>query len=71
LNDNGVSDKKKVRFGYHLGFGLEIPLNEQLALHGDYRYLFLDNAFEKELQFDFSGMKYRAHSISAGFAVYF
>jgi opacity protein-like surface antigen len=71
LNDNFLADKKKIRFGYHVGFGLELPLNEHLALHGDYRYLFLDNAFEKELQFDFSGTSYRANSFSAGFAVYF
>lgn len=28
-------------FGYHLGFGLEIPFNDDVALNLDYRYIFL------------------------------
>lgn len=28
--------------GYHLGFGLEIPFNQNVALNADYRYLFLN-----------------------------
>lgn len=28
--------------GYHLGFGLEIPFNNKVALNADYRYLFLN-----------------------------
>lgn len=71
INDNIVADQSKIRFGYHLGFGLEIALNEHLALHGDYRYLYVDNAFEKELQFDFSSTSYQTHTVAAGFVAYF
>ena len=71
MNNNGTSDRKKVRFGYQLGFGLELPLNKHLALQGDYRYLYIDNAFQRELQYDFSSTKLRSHLINAGFAVYF
>ncbi len=48
-------------FGYHLGFGLEVPLGETLAISGDYRYTFLNpeenepdvsgNAFTVSLMF--------------------
>jgi len=71
LNDNSVSDSEKMRFGYHLGFGLELPINDHLALHGDYRYLFVDKTFEQELQYDFSGTKFHAYQIAGGFVVYF
>jgi opacity protein-like surface antigen len=66
-----LGDRSKARFGYHLGFGLEIPLNNHVALLGDYRYLFVDNAFEKELEFDFSSTKYRSNTFAAGVVVYF
>ena len=29
-------------FGYHLGFGAELPISENAALNFDYRYLFLN-----------------------------
>ncbi len=29
-------------FGYHLGFGLEVPLSEAIAISADYRYTFLN-----------------------------
>jgi len=71
MNNNGTPDRNKVRFGYQLGFGLELPLNSHLALQGDYRYLYIDNAFQKEIQYDFSSTKIRSHLINAGFLVYF
>jgi opacity protein-like surface antigen len=71
LNNNNTPDRNKVRFGYQLGFGLELPLNNHLALIGDYRYLYIDNAFQKEIQYDFSSTKIRSHLINAGFLVYF
>jgi opacity protein-like surface antigen len=44
-------------FGYHLGFGVELPFTENVALNLDYRYIFLtpeagDDAPEDA---DFSG----------------
>src|SRR5699024_4485737 len=29
-------------FGYHLGFGVEVPLGEAIAVNADYRYTFLN-----------------------------
>ena len=66
-----IADKSKTRFGYHLGFGLEIPLNQHVALMGDYKYLFIDNAFEDDLDVDFNSTEYRASMISGGVVVYF
>lgn len=47
--------------GYHLGFGLEIPFNDHVALNADYRYLFI-NPDENEESFngDFSGNVFTA-----------
>lgn len=66
-----LADRSKVRFGYHLGFGFEVPLNSHVVLVGDYRYQFIDNAFEKELQFDFSSTSYRSSAVAGGIIVYF
>lgn len=56
----------KFTFGYHLGAGIEIPLNEGVAINVDYRYLFLDqDSSEDEFQPDLSG-----HLISAGLMFY-
>ena len=42
--------------GYHLGFGLEIPFNDNVALNADYRYLFINpNENEQSFDGDFSG----------------
>lgn len=43
--------------GYHLGFGLEIPFSESVALNADYRYLYLnpDNNEESLEDTEFSG----------------
>lgn len=43
--------------GYHLGFGLEIPFNQNVALNADYRYLFLNpDRNEQDLEdTEFSG----------------
>lgn len=49
-------------FGYHLGFGLEVPLNDDVAINADYRYLWLT---PEEDQNDFSG-----HMITFGFMFY-
>ncbi len=39
-------------FGYHLGFGLEIPLSEEIVINADYRYTFLN---PEENEADLSG----------------
>lgn len=35
-------NEDEFNFGYHLGFGVEFPLNSNVALNLDYRYLFLN-----------------------------
>lgn len=54
----GIEDDHTVDFGYHLGFGLELPFNEKVALNADYRYIFLDpgsDAFGDVEDADLSG----------------
>jgi|SRR5699024_4558286 len=54
----GIEDDHSVDFGYHLGAGLEIPVNSSVALNADYRYIFLDpgsDAFGEVGDADFSG----------------
>jgi opacity protein-like surface antigen len=70
LNET-IGDKSKTRFGYHAGAGVEIALNNHVGLVGDYRYQFVDNAFEKELEVDFSNTEYRSSQLAAGIVVYF
>lgn len=36
-------------FGYHLGFGLEVPLGNSMAINADYRYLWLSPENEPDL----------------------
>ncbi|MCW9705914.1 outer membrane protein [Fodinibius salsisoli] len=38
----GIEDDHTVDFGYHLGAGLELPINDKVAINADYRYIFLD-----------------------------
>lgn len=55
-------NKNEFNFGFHLGFGLELPINSNAALNVDYRYLFL-NPDENEQNFedaDFSGNVFTA-----------
>lgn len=41
-NALGFDDDHSFNMGYHLGFGLELPVNTDVALNADYRYLFLN-----------------------------
>lgn len=59
-------DDAKVNIGYHLGFGLDAPLNESVGLNVDYRYLFLDGDDENLGDKEFSG-----NVITAGLTFYF
>jgi opacity protein-like surface antigen len=54
-------------FGYHLGFGLELPINENAALNFDYRYLFL-NPNENEVSTD--NTNYNGNVFTAGLMFY-
>lgn len=58
-------DDTEVKVGYHLGFGVDLPLNESAALNVDYRYLFLDGSDDLDDK-EFSG-----NVLSAGLTFYF
>jgi opacity protein-like surface antigen len=65
----GIHDHHKVTFGYHLGFGLEIPFTKSVALDADYRYVFLDpnsDTFGEVGDADLSG-----HMFTAALMFYF
>ncbi|MBR9916814.1 porin family protein [bacterium] len=62
----GSSDDAEFRVGYHLGFGLDLPLNESAGLNVDYRYLFLDGPDD-----DFGDKEFSGNVISAGLTFYF
>ena len=67
-----IPDETHTRFGYHLGFGVEVPLNENVAIHADYRYVFLNKTFQNQnTKYDFSNKTYIGNTINAGFLVYF
>lgn len=59
-------DEAEVNLGYHLGFGLELPIDETVALNIDYRYLYLDGSND-----DFGDKKYSGNVISGGITFYF
>lgn len=64
----GFSDDNSFNLGYHLGFGVELPLNENTSLNLDYRYLFL-NPDKNEQSFDDS--TFNANSFTASLMFYF
>lgn len=59
-------DDAEVNFGYHLGFGLDVPISSSAALNIDYRYLFLDGNEDRISEKNFSG-----NVITAGLTLYF
>jgi opacity protein-like surface antigen len=42
-----VSNRTKQEFGWHFGGGVELPVNQNVKLTGDIRYVFLDYDFEE------------------------
>jgi len=59
--------------GYHFGLGLEITFGSHFALHGDFRYLFLDteiNSVRDVLSADIDTKNSDGLVLSAGFMVY-
>lgn len=59
-------DDSVVNYGYHLGFGLDMPLDESVAINVDYRYLFLDGDNDDIEDKEFSG-----NVITVGLTFYF
>ncbi|REL37853.1 porin family protein [Rhodohalobacter sp. SW132] len=68
LEDLGFDDDSDFNLGYHLGFGAEIPFNENVALNIDYRYLFLNPSDNQE---SLDGASFSGNTISAGLMFYF
>ncbi|MFO7846085.1 MAG: porin family protein [Balneolaceae bacterium] len=64
----GFSDDSSFNLGYHLGFGVELPFNENTALNVDYRYLFL-NPDDNEESLD--GASFNGNSVTASIMFYF
>lgn len=64
----GLSDDSSFNLGYHLGFGIELPFNENTALNVDYRYLFL-NPDENEESLD--DASFNGNSVTASIMFYF
>lgn len=63
----GFEDDSNFNFGYHLGFGMELPLSPNLALNLDYRYLFL-NPDQNEESLD--GADFSGNAFTAGLMFY-
>jgi len=59
-NNLNVSDESKVNLGFHLGFGLDLPINNKVALNADYRYLFLDGNNDNLQDKQYSGNVFTA-----------
>ena len=46
-DDDFDADKTSQEFGYHFGGGVQVPLNEKVAISGDIRYVFLNYDFDE------------------------
>ncbi|MEL7834034.1 porin family protein [Fodinibius sp. Rm-B-1B1-1] len=66
---DGVFDDvdNEFNFGYHLGFGVEFPINQNAALNFDYRYLFL-NPDDNEMSTE--NANYNGNVFTAGLMFY-
>lgn len=63
----GLEDESDFNMGYHLGFGLELPLGSNAAFNADYRYLFL-NPNENDDNLD--DASYSGNVFTAGLTFY-
>lgn len=66
--DLGVEDDSSFNMGYHLGFGAELPFNENVALNVDYRYIFLNPDDNEE---SFEDADFNSNVFTAGLMFYF
>lgn len=64
----GLSDDSSFNLGYHLGFGVELPFNENTALNIDYRYLFLNPDENEE---SLNNASFNGNSVTASIMFYF
>lgn len=68
VSDLGFEDFEEFNLGYHLGFGIELPMSSNVALNVDYRYIFL-NPEENEESLD--DASFSGNSFTAGLMFYF
>lgn len=68
LEELGLDDFEEFNMGYHLGFGIELPMSSHVALNVDYRYIFL-NPDENEESLD--DASFSGNSFTAGLMFYF
>lgn len=66
-----VDDKTDYKFGYHFGFGLELPLSRNFSLNGDYRYQFIGSPFKNEGSVEVNPKNSNGSVITAGLMIYF
>lgn len=64
----GFDDFEEFNLGYHLGFGLELPMSSNIALNLDYRYIFLNPDENEESLEDAS---FDGNAFTAGLMFYF
>lgn len=64
----GFSDDSSFNLGYHLGFGVELPLNDNTAISIDYRYLFLNPDDNQE---SFDDASFSGNNLTASLMFYF
>lgn len=60
-----LEDETSINLSFHLGAGLEIPASPNLAIHGDWRYIFLDDAI------DFNDQVLSGSAFTVGITYYF
>lgn len=64
----GFSDDSSFNLGYHLGLGVELPINDNTALSFDYRYLFLNPDDNQE---SFEDATFNGNLFTASLMLYF
>lgn len=68
LDDLGFESDSDFNLGYHLGFGVELPFSNNIALSMDYRYNFLN---PNENEDSFEGANFNGNTLSASLMFYF
>jgi len=67
LEELGFESDSDFNLGYHLGFGIEIPFSNSIAINIDYRYLWLNSNDNEE---SFQGASFNGNTISGSLMFY-
>lgn len=68
VEELGLEDFEEFNLGYHLGFGLEIPISSNVAFNADYRYLFLNPDDNEE---NLEGASFDGNTFTGSIMFYF